>query len=621
MKHSAILLILALALPGVASAEQALPNILWLTSEDNGPHLGCYGDEFADTPNIDSLAAKGVIYLNAWSTAPVCAPARTTLISGMYPPSTGSQHMRSMTRLPERFKMYPQMLRELGYYCTNNSKEDYNLQKPAGVWDESGRKAHWKNRKPGQPFFAVFNYTISHESKLRTRPHKAIHEASKVRVPAYHPDTPDVRRDWAQYYDKVTQMDGDVGRALKELEEAGLNDNTIIFYYGDHGSGMPRSKRWPYNSGLLVPLVVHIPEKYKALATPDYQAGGKTNRLVGFVDFAATLLSLAGKKPPEHFQGHAFLGKFATKPQPYIYGFRGRMDERYDMVRTVRNQRYIYIRNYMPHEIYGQYIAYMFQTPTTRVWKEMFDAGKLNAAQSKFWQTKPAEELYDLQTDPDEVNNLAGSKEHADILKELRAAQRGLAVKIRDLGFLPEGEIHRRAGDDAPYTMGHDKKRYPLERILAAAETATMPTKNATTRLITAARDKDSAVRYWALLGLSMRGKAGVKAGRDTLRNALGDSAPDVRIAAAEGLARYGDKDDLNLALPVLIDAANLETQGVFTSMAALNAIDTLDGKAASLKPQIQKLPRRSKAVNGRMKSYVGYVLDKFLADLILRGR
>ncbi len=615
MKQSALaLILLTLLLPGVAAAEQKLPNILWLTSEDNGPHLGCYGDEYADTPHIDSIAAKGVIYLNAWSTAPVCAPARTTLISGMYPPSLGAQHMRSMTKLPSQFEMYPAMLRKLGYYCTNNSKEDYNLQKADGVWDESGRKAHWKNRQEGQPFFAIFNYTISHESKLRTRPHKAIHDPAKVRVPAYHPDTPEVRQDWAQYYDKVTEMDKQVGRALKELEDAGLSDDTIIFYYGDHGSGMPRSKRWPYNSGLLVPLVVHIPEKFKDLATPDYKAGGKTDRLVGFVDFAATLMSLAGEKPPQHFQGHAFLGKYATKPQPYIYGFRGRMDERYDMVRTVRNQRYIYIRNYMPHEIYGQYIAYMFQTPTTRVWKKMFDAGQLNEAQSHFWKTKPHEELYDLQNDPDEVNNLAASADHAAVLKELRAAQRNLAVKIRDLGFLPEGQIHSRSGDDAPYAMGHDAERYPMEKIMATAELATMPSPKAIGELTAALKHEDPAVRYWAAMGLSMRGKLGVNPAREGLRQALADKSADVRIAAAEGLARYGVQDDLNLALPVLISAADQDANGVFTAMAALNAIDTLDGKAASLKDQIAKLPRKTN--KPRMGSYVGNLIGKILSDL-----
>ncbi|HRX79964.1 MAG TPA: sulfatase, partial [Pirellulaceae bacterium] len=240
------------------TAEDSLrPNVLWITSEDNGPHLGCYGDDYATTPNLDALAARGMIYRTCWSNAPVCAPARTTIISGMYPTSLGAEHMRSMTQLPDAFKMYPVYLREAGYYCTNNSKEDYNVKPTGEVWDDSSGKAHWKKRADGQPFFAIFNHTISHESKLRTRPHKAVHDAAKVRVPAYHPDTPEVRQDWAQYYDRITEMDALAGENLQEIAAAGLADDTIVFYYGDHGSGMPRSKRWPYNSGLQVPLIVY----------------------------------------------------------------------------------------------------------------------------------------------------------------------------------------------------------------------------------------------------------------------------------------------------------------------------------------------------------------------------
>ena len=353
------------------------PNILWITSEDNGPHLGCYGDDYATTPNLDALAKRGVMYSHCWSTAPVCAPARTTIISGLYPPSTGAQHMRSMTQLPESIRMYPEHLKKAGYYCTNNSKEDYNLQKPKDLWDASSGKAHWKNRKEGQPFFAIFNHTISHESKIRNeiKPENQIHDPAKVRVPAYHPDTPVVRKDWAQYYDRLTMMDKEVGQDLKELEEAGLADDTIIFYYGDHGSGMPRSKRWPYNSGLHVPLIVVIPEKFADLRPDGYETGGTIDRLVGFIDLAPTVLSLAGVEPPEEYQGHAFAGEFEAESPDYQYGFRGRMDERYDFVRTVGDGRFIYIRNYNPHEIYGQYVSYMFQTPTTAQWRGLLRSG------------------------------------------------------------------------------------------------------------------------------------------------------------------------------------------------------------------------------------------------------
>ena len=316
-----------------ASAGQ--PNILWITSEDNGPQLGCYGDTYARTPKLDRFAAKGMIYLNAWSTAPVCAPARTAIIMGMYPGTTGGQHMRSQVHLPAGMKMYPQFLRDAGYYCSNNSKEDYNLEKPGKVWDDSSTRAHWKNRKPGQPFFAIFNHIVSHESQIRVRPHQLKGDPAKVPLPPYHPDTPEVRHDWTQYYDKIAEMDTKAGETLSELEAASLAEDTIIFYYGDHGSGMPRSKRWLYNSGLRVPLIVYFPPKYRHLAPKDYQPGGKSDRLVGFVDLAPTLLSIVGIEPPEYMQGRAFAGKFPRPAPKFLFGGRDRMDERIDLVRTV----------------------------------------------------------------------------------------------------------------------------------------------------------------------------------------------------------------------------------------------------------------------------------------------
>jgi len=615
MKTIVPIVVLALSLACEAEAASR-PNILWVTSEDNGPHIGAYGDEYADTPNIDRLAAKGMIYSNAWSTAPVCAPARTTIISGMYAPSTGSEHMRSLTRLPDGMKMYPQYLREAGYYCTNNSKEDYNLEKPGTVWDESSRKAHWRKRKPGQPFFAIFNFTVSHESQIRRRPHTPIHDPAKVRVPAYHPDTPEVRRDWAQYYDKITEMDAQVGRVLADLEADGLADETIVFYYGDHGSGMPRSKRWPYNSGLRVPMIVHVPAQFEKLAPDDYTPGGKTDRLVGFVDLAATVLSIAGIRPPDHLQGHAFLGRFEAPSQPYAYGFRGRMDERYDMVRVVRDKRYIYIRNYMPHKIYGQYIAYMFQTPTTQVWKDLYDQGKLEEPKTFFWETKPAEELYDLEDDPDEVNNLADSPEHQEVLRRLRKAQQDLALKVRDVGFLPEGEIHARSEGSTPYAMGHDDGKYPLKKIMAAAELASSLDEDAVLGLVEALDDRDSAVRYWAAMGILMRGADAVRATRAPLGTALDDDSPYVRVIAAEALGRYGGDEDADRALRVLMELAPVDASGVFVSMLALNALDAMDDRARPAVDAIRQLPQKDPSVPRRMGAYVPNLIRKTTADI-----
>ena len=601
-----------------AQAAKKLPNILWITSEDNGPHLGCYGDAYATTPNLDRLSKKGLRYTKAISTAPVCAPARTTIISGIYPPATGSEHMRSMTHLPKKFKMYPAYLRELGYYCTNNSKEDYNLREDGKVWDESSRNAHWKNRPEGKPFFSIFNLTISHESQIRNRisPSNKIHDPNKARIPAYHPDTPEVRKDWAQYYDRITMMDKLVGNTLKEIKDAGLAEDTIIFYYGDHGSGMPRNKRWPYFSGLNVPFIVHVPEKYKHLAPTDYKAGGTSDRLIGFIDLAPTVLSIANIKPPSHLQGHAFMGKHIDKSPEYSYGFRGRMDERYDMVRTVFDGRYIYIRNYMPHKIYGQFISYMFKTPTTRIWHEMHKSGKLNDAQSKFWQTKPAEELYDLNNDRDEIINLAKSKEHEDIIKSLRRAHVKWVKDVRDIGFLPEAEVHSRSKKDSPYEMGHDSNRYDLDNIFQAANIATRLGKKNTEKLQKLMDSNDSAVRYWGAMGYLIRGKSGLRKGRKFLVNALKDESPSVRIIAAESLGRYGNKKESKLAADLLIKYADPKENGISLSMLSLNAIDYLDEKASHHKETISKLPKLDPNADPRTRNYAGNLIGKIMSDL-----
>lgn len=595
-----------------ADSENTRPNVLWITSEDNGPHLGCYGDDYADTPHIDKLASRGTIYLNCWSNAPVCAPARTTLITGMYPTCLGAEHMRSMVKLPKQFLMYPQYLRKAGYYCTNNSKEDYNVEQTGKVWDESSRKAHWKNRKPGQPFFAVFNHTISHESKIRNRPHTLVHDPAKARVPAYHPDTPEVRHDWAQYYDRITEMDALVGKNLKELADAGLADDTIIFYYGDHGSGMPRSKRWPYNSGLQVPLVIYIPPKFRDLASPDYQTDGESDRLVSFVDFAPTLLSLAGIEPPQHMQGYAFLGQYQTEPQDYLFGFRGRMDERYDLVRSVRNKRYVYIRNYMPHKEYGQYLNYMFQTPTTQVWKRMYDEGKLVPPQTYFWETKPAEELYDLQSDQDEVHNLVGSDKHLEVLNELRAAQQQKLLAIRDLGFMPEAEIHRLADGRAPWLVGQKSKLYPLPKILAMADLASSHKPHSEAELLAGLKNGNDVIRYWAAMGFLIRGKQAVQQAAPQLREALQDSSKSVRCIAAEALGRYGNQQDVKAGVKTLLSLSNLNKDGLYVAMLALNGLDKLGPeKIAPVQDQIAELPRKNDQINRRLQNYVTRLIER----------
>jgi uncharacterized sulfatase len=611
---AAVSLLCALLAPAAAGSQDApaRPNILWITSEDNGPHLGCYGDAYATTPHLDALAAKGVIYLHCWSNAPVCAPARTAIISGVYPTSTGSEHMRSSVRIPPFMRMYPQILREAGYYCTNNSKEDYNLEKRGKVWDVSSPRAHWKNRKAGQPFMAVFNIGVTHESQIRKRPHAFQHDPAKVRVPAYHPDVPEVRQAWAQYYDQMTEMDAIAGRHLRELEEAGLADDTIVFYYGDHGPGLPRCKRSACNSGLQVPLIVHVPEKFRHLAPKEYAPGAKSGRLVQFVDLAPTLLSLVGVEPPEWMQGRAFMGPHEAEPNAYLFGFRGRMDERIDMVRSVTDGRYVYVRNYLPHIPAGQHNAYMFETPMTRAWKKLFDEGRLTPVQAAYWQRpRKPEELYELASDPDEVHDVADSFRHVDALKRLRAAHREHVMAVRDLGFLPEGQIHERPGDSTAYEIGHDPQRYPLESIFVAAQLSSQGLNSAQMKKLL--QNPDPAVRFWAATPNGISGD--LEAARRQLRAALDDESPYVRIAAAESIGRLSPSD-FPAALDALVPLADVKEHGIYVAVPALNAINTFGRRAEPIKDRIAALPESDPSILEKMKEYIPRLKEAILADL-----
>lgn len=591
------------------------PNLLWLTSEDHGPQMGCYGDKLARTPHVDALAAKGMIFQRAWSNAPVCAPARTTIIAGLLAPSLGAEHMRSEVAMPAGMKMFPQLLREAGYYCTNKSKEDYNLTKPGQVWDVSSGQAHWRNRPAHAPFFAVFNATQSHEGQVHRRPHQPIADPAAVRVPAYHPDTPEVRRDWAQYYDNVSAVDAIAGRHLKDLADAGLADDTIVFYYGDHGPGMPRCKRWPSDSGLRVPLVVYFPPKWRHLAPKEYTPGGRSERLVSFVDLAPTVLSIAGVQPPAYLQGHAFAGRFQQPGPKFLHGFRGRMDERYDLVRSVTDGRFVYLRNYFPHLSQGQHVGTQFQTPTTQVWRKLYDAGQTSEAQSQFWrEPKAPEELYDLERDPDEVVNLAGRPEHRATLERLRREVQANAARIRDTGFLPEAEMHARSGRQSPRDALATDAAYPFARVFAAAEVASLMRPEAVPQLQAYLKDGDSGVRYWGAMGAVMRGPAAVNVLRGELTQALGDASPSVRIAAATAFAKHGSAADLGRALETLRACADPTQTSAYAAIAAMNIIDELGQKAEPLLGFVRKMPTEDPQALARGDGYVVRLKNQVLA-------
>lgn len=480
-----------LALSAVTHAAER-PNILWLSAEDMSPHLGCYGDKHARTPNIDRLAAEGILYENAFSTAPVCAPSRSAIITGVYATSLGTHHMRSQVVLPPEIRPFPAYLREAGYYCTNNAKEDYNFRTPPGSWDESSRRAHWRNRPdPKQPFFAVFNYTGTHESHIRgdepaysraiaeLQPEE-LHGTASLELPPYYPDTPKVRAEWARYYNLVTALDHWVAAHLKELDDAGLAENTIVMFWSDHGVGMPRGKRWLYDSGIHVPLIVRVPPKFRYLipqgsaATPiPFPPGGegageegrRTDELVSLVDLAPTVLNLAGQPIPTYVQGRAFLGENLTPEREYVFAARDRMDERYDMSRVVRTKRYSYIWNFMPERPYAQWVSYGEQSPTMQELRWLHADGKLTPEQALFMHNEKRWcEFYDISTDPHELHN------RMDLTAkdtELQRVKLNLAVEEHmyescDLGFFFEGELERRTRDAiAPWSLFRaDHRRY-----------------------------------------------------------------------------------------------------------------------------------------------------------------
>lgn len=450
--------ILGLSSQATIAADDSRPNILWISAEDVGPQLGCYGDEYATSPNLDRLASQGAIFTRAFSHAGVCAVARSGIISGVYPVSIGSQHMRSRVAPPPEIKCFPEYLRAAGYWCTNRSKTDYNWDAPLTAWDEnSPQSKDWRGREPGQPFFSVINLTVSHESKIRANYNKLDHDPADVVLPSYIPDTPAARRDRARYYDIYSEMDRQAGEILKRLEDDGLADDTVVFFWGDHGEGLPRGKRWIYDSGIRVPLIVRRPEHVQPGATRD--------DLVSFLDFAPTVLSLAGVKPQGYMHGRVFLGEHTAPPPEFLFAHRDRMDEAYDLIRAVRGKRFKYIRNFMPRRSYGQHIDYMDKMPTMIDMRRLHAEGKLKGPQKLYFrENKPVEELYDTTTDPDEVQNLASDPQHQKTLARMRTALEKWQVEIGDLGLIPESVLMAEMRPENLMSVAHK----PLARFTPA---------------------------------------------------------------------------------------------------------------------------------------------------------
>ncbi len=555
MTKNLIVLLLSLIVIGCSIASKAVekmplppPNILWLTCEDISPNLGCYGDEYAITPNLDKLAKEGVLYTNAFASAPVCAVARSGIISGMYASSQGTQHMRCKGIVPKNIQLYPEILRASGYYCTNNSKTDYNFDMdPKSIWDGCNREAHWRDRTDkSQPFFAIFNYTSSHESRvnkdavyannIKNLPTELLKKPDEVPLPPYYPDTEKVRELWARYYDNITVMDRQVGEVLAQLKADGLEENTIIIYYSDHGAGIPRHKRWMYDTGLNVPLIVKVPEKYKDWL-PN-KAGTTTNELVSFIDMPATALHLAGLPVPKNMEGRAFIGKGLSSQRKYVYAGRDRMDERYDMQRSVRDKRYLYIRHYEPYKSFCQYMNTPEQGEIMKAIRVAQTQGTLSASGKKMVAvTKPSEELFDCQKDPWNLNNLAEQPDFQTKLQELRKAHAQWSDDTKDTGLIPETILRKWEKDH--HASIYDIMRsqsVPVGEIRKTA-LAEMDIPNLQTNLA----HKNEAVRYWAAISLGNQ----IIQIKDfsVLQKALKDDIPAVRFAAARAICKANQTD------------------------------------------------------------------------------
>lgn len=432
------------------------PNIVWIVGEDMGPEMGCYGDKLATTPNLDKLAAQGARYTHAFTHAPVCAPSRHGLITGQYPIKTGAMHMRSKLVTPP--VTFTKLLRDSGYFVAWPGKTDFNFDQPADFADS--KKNWWtETEAPKQPFFGYANFTVSHESQVRNDGGKYAentarltpeqrHDPAALKLPPFWPDAPEVRRELANYYDLVTAVDYKAADVLAWLEKHGLAENTIVVFFGDHGRGMPRYKRWVYDTGTHVPLIVRWPGKIGA--------GSVREALVEFVDLPATMLALAGGKVPENFDGVPFLdadGKEAGG-RKYVHSHRDYMDEAYDRIRSVRDDRWRYVRNFAPEVPYSLRNDYMEKGKTMQVWRQWNEEGKLDAVQSiHFKKTKPSEELYDSEADPFEVKNVADDPANKAKMEELRAECDRWLAATDDKGAIPvekliaDGVIHPRNKD------------------------------------------------------------------------------------------------------------------------------------------------------------------------------
>jgi arylsulfatase A-like enzyme len=535
------------------------PNILWIVAEDISPFLGSYGYEEAHTPNLDALAERGIRFTHAYSNGPVCAVARATLLTGMHAPSIGAHQMRGRQVLPDEIPAYSRLMMKAGYYCTNNSKTDYNSNFEFikdSLWDETSNKAHWKNRPEGKPFFSVFNIGCTHEGQLSSEnipgyisrgeiPNKTRIDPKEILLPTYHPDLPEVRQDWARMHDMITLMDKIVGQRLRELNEEGVADNTIIFFYSDHGGPISRSKRFIYNGGIQVPFIVYLPERWKHLSKT--KAGETYDGLVSFVDFPKTLLSIADVDVPEIMQGHVFLGAHKVESPKYAYAYRNRMDEQPGFSRAVTDGRYHFVRNFMPHVPQGRLLYYPYHMQANwRAWRRYFDMGKCNDLQSNFFKSQPVLQLFDLENDRWEVNNLADQSQQKEKVEAMSNELDRWMIESRDIGLIPESMFFELIGQNKKYKTLYEFAQsddYEISRVLEAAKMSSLGNPNQISDYLSLIGDSNPIIRYWGAYGVFLSQNSDQITTKILKQMALKDDKVANRLMALQSLAILGYRD------------------------------------------------------------------------------
>jgi len=537
------------------------PNIVWIVSEDNSKHyLKHFDPEGTEAPNIEALAREGITFTRAFSNAPVCSVARSTLATGCYAPRIGTMSHRRLepARLPDGLRLFPGLLREVGYYTSNNSKEDYNTAKDPTAWNDSSKKASWRNRPdPAQPFFHMESHSESHESSLHFDPsiaatEKTRHDPDKVTLPPYFPDTPLFRYTKARYLDRIRLIDDIVGGTVAKLEADGLLDDTIIFYFGDHGGVLPRSKGYLYETGLHVPLVVRIPEKWRSLSP--IAPGSSCEAFVSFVDFAPTVLHLAGAEVPTLMDGRPFLGEDVTTRElasrDATFGSSDRFDEKFDLSRSLRKGDWKYVRNYQPYQPEALQNNYRYQMAAYREWRELHEEGRLGAVQRAFFQKKAPEALYDLANDPHETRNLATDPALRDRLLAMRGELRERLKSMPDLGFYPESVLVAEAMAD-PMAWGRGRAA-EIAELIDTADLMLAPFAESEIPLSSALKSGNATIRFWAATVCSSYG-AEARNLVATARELLRDEHVPVRIRATEFLALAGEIDPR----PALVEIHN----------------------------------------------------------------